>query len=62
MIERMDKEAKQTRSEILKLCWYMRGGITYTEAMNLSSEERTIIGALIKENLDTTKKSGLPFF
>jgi len=62
MIERMDREAKQTRSEILKLCWYMRGGITYTEAMNLSSEERTIIGALIKENLDTTKKSGLPFF
>jgi len=58
----MDREAKQTRSEILKLCWYMRGGITYTEAMNLSSEERTIIGALIKENLDTTKKSGLPFF
>ena len=53
---------KTTRNEVLKMCWYMRGGLTYTEAMNLSHEERTMIGRLIKENLETTKKSGLPFF
>lgn len=40
----------------------MRGGLTYEEAMNLSSEERSIIGDLIKDNIETTKKSGLPFF
>jgi hypothetical protein len=40
----------------------MRGGVTYNEAMNLSFSEREIIGALINENLETTKKSGLPFF
>jgi hypothetical protein len=28
----------------------------------LSSEERGIIGEIIKDNLETTKKSGLPFF
>jgi hypothetical protein len=40
----------------------MRGGLTYTEAMNLSHREREMIGRLVKENLETTKKSGLPFF
>ncbi len=50
------------RSEVLKLCWYMRGGLTYSEGMNLSSQEREIINAIVKENLETTKKSGLPFF
>jgi hypothetical protein len=40
----------------------MRGGLTYAESMNLSHKEREIIGALIKDNLETTKKSGLPFF
>ena len=50
------------RSEVLKLCWYMRGGLTYTEGMNLSSNERDAIGKIVKENLETTKKSGLPFF
>ena len=40
----------------------MRGGITYNEAMNLSFNERDLIGRIVKDNLETTKKSGLPFF
>jgi hypothetical protein len=40
----------------------MRGGITYNEAMMLSTKEREIIGSIIKENIETTKNSGLPFF
>lgn len=62
MIDQMDQEASNLRSEILKLCWYMRGGLSYSEAMQLSFKERELIGAIVKENLDTTKKSGLPFF
>jgi hypothetical protein len=58
----MEKEAMSIRSELLKLCWYMRGGMTYTEAMQMSFKERELIGNIVKENLDTTKKSGLPFF
>lgn len=37
-------------------------GMSFAEAMHLSFEEREIIGEIIKENLETTKKSGLPFF
>lgn len=62
MIDNMEKEADTIRSEMLKICWYMRGGITYDEVMHLSNRERTMIGNIIKENLETTKKSGLPFF
>lgn len=58
----MEQEAKSIREELIKMCWYMRGGLTFSEAMNLGLVEREIIGRLIKENLDTTKKSGLPFF
>lgn len=61
-VERMEKEAKGIKAEILKLCWSMRGGVTYNEAMHMSYEDRTLIGELIKDNLDTTKKSGLPYF
>ena len=62
LIDGMEKEAMSIRSEVLKLCWYMRGGLTYSEGMNLSGQEREIINTIIKENLETTKKSGLPFF
>jgi hypothetical protein len=37
-------------------------GFSYAEAMHLSWEEREIIAEIVKENLETTKKSGLPFF
>ena len=40
----------------------MRGGVTIDEGYNLSHEDRMLIGDIVKENLETTKKSGLPFF
>jgi len=40
----------------------MRGGLTWQEALDLAPEERQIVGQLVKENLDTTKKTGQPFF
>lgn len=40
----------------------MRGGLSYDDAIMLSYEDRKIISEIIKENLDTTKESGLPFF
>ena len=58
----MEKETKEIRQEAIKMAWYMRGGLTYEQAMSLSATERKIIGELIKDNLETTKKSGLPFF
>jgi len=62
IVDTLDQEAKQITSEVLKLCWYMRGGVTYSEVMNMSNFERESMSKLIKENLETTKKSGLPFF
>ena len=58
----MEKDVDSIRQEALKMSWYMRGGITYNQALQLSANERKFIGTLIKENLETTKKSGLPFF
>jgi hypothetical protein len=61
-IEQLEKESKALKKEIIRICWFMRGGITYDQAMDLSFEERQVIAELINDNLDTTKKSGLPFF
>ena len=44
------------------MSWYMRGGATYIDILNMSTEERTAINKLIEDNLETTKKSNLPFF
>ena len=62
MVQQMEKECDNIRQEAIRMTWYMRGGINYEQALQLSLSERKIISELIKENLETTKKSGLPFF
>ena len=62
LIESYDKESKAVKEEALKMCWFMRGGLTYEEAMYLSTQERELIAKIIKSNMETTKESGLPFF
>ena len=58
----MERETSDIKQEALKISWYMRGGLSYNDALQLSTNERSIINEIIKGNLETTKKSGLPFF
>ena len=46
----------------MKLCWHMRGGVSWQESLNLSPDERQVVSQLVKDNLETTKKTGQPFF
>jgi len=40
----------------------MRGGMTLEEGFSLCFEDRQLINDIIKDNLETTKKTQLPFF
>ena len=62
MVDDMDKETTDIKTEALRMCWYMRGGLTYDQAMLLGVAERKIISQLINDNMETTKKTGLNFF
>jgi len=57
-----DNETKNLKLELMKICWFMRGGMAWQESLNLSPDERAIVSQLVKENMETTKKSGQPFF
>jgi hypothetical protein len=58
----MEKETNEIRREALRMAWYLRGGISYEHALQLSTSERNELNEIIKDNMETTKKSGLPFF
>ena len=62
LLDQMEKESKAMRDNVLRICWYMRGSISYSDGMLLSFQDRELINKIIKENLETTKKSNLPFF
>lgn len=61
-LDSLEKDSKALKKEVMQLCWYMRGSVSYTEAMEMSPSERETIVKLVKDNLETAKKSGMPFF
>ena len=61
-VKHMENGQKEVKSEILKLIWYMRGAVSLDEGFSLTYEDRSLIGDIVKENLETTKNSGMPFF
>jgi len=62
LINQYDKEARAIKEESIRITWWMRGGINYDQAMALSLYEREIVNKIIKENMEATKSSGMPFF
>ena len=61
-LKEFDSACKNLKLELMKICWFMRGGMSWNEALVLSPEERDIVAQLVKDNMETTKKSGQPFF
>ena len=62
MFTHFENESKNIKHNLLKICWYMRGGVSYSEAHMMSPTEREIVASIIKDNLETTKDTKLPFF
>ena len=58
----MENECAAIKKNALSMSWYMRGGVSYEDILNMSAEEREEIKKIIDGNLDVTKKSQMPFF
>jgi len=58
----MEVECAAIKKNALSLSWYMRGGVSYEDILNMSASERGQINEIITSNLETTKSSKLPFF
>lgn len=61
-LDQMEQEVNEIKAGCLRMSWYMRGGVSYTDVLNMSMTERDSINKLINDNLETTKNSKLPFF
>ena len=62
LIENYEKEVGNIKKSAISYAWYLRGGISYEDVLNMSYEERNYLSDLVENNLEITKKSNLPFF
>ena len=58
---RLDGQIKEFKQELFRISWYMRGGVTVDELLQLYSfEDRDMIYNVINENIETTKETRMP--
>ena len=62
LIEGYEKEVRAYRDDALRMAWYMRGSLSYEDAMLLTLTDRELVNKIIKDNIETTEKTKLPFF
>jgi hypothetical protein len=62
LIEGMEKDVSTIKRNALTYSWYMRGGVSYEDILNMSGEEMDEISKIVESNLETTKKTQMPFF
>jgi hypothetical protein len=58
----MEEECHKIKANALKMSWFMRGGVSYEDILNMSPDEREAMARLVESNLETTKNSKMPFF
>ena len=62
LLDWYDKEVYDIKKNCLTMSWYMRGGASYEDILNMSANERESLNKIIEDNLETTKKTQMPFF
>jgi predicted membrane protein len=57
---RLDEEAKRFKSQLFKLSWFMRGGVSMHDLLHVySNEDIVIMTEIAQENIELTQKSGI---
>ena len=58
---RLDEETKDFKLELFRLSWYMRGGVSVNDLMDrYGFEDRELMYAVVKDNIESTKTAQMP--
>lgn len=58
---RLEKEIKDYKTELVRLSWYMRGGVTVDQLLHqYTYDDRQAMYVVIKENIDISKETQMP--
>jgi hypothetical protein len=58
---RLEKEAKDFKTELVRLSWYMRGGVTVDQLLHqYSHDDRSAMYTVVKENIELSKETNMP--
>jgi len=60
ILEEMALASKALTSIVTDICWHMRGSVSWEQGWQLTESQRRVMLNLIKRNIETTQKLGIP--
>ena len=58
---RLENEIKEFKTELVRISWYMRGGVTVDQLLHqYSYDDRKSMYEVVKENVDISKETNMP--
>jgi len=62
MFDSLQRESRQLLKSIVTLIYFMRGAVSYSEAMNMSYAERQVLDDFLEKRLEIEKKNPYPCY
>ena len=62
MFNGLQREGRALLNSIVSLIYFMRGAVSYSEAMNMSLAERQVISEFLDKRLEAEKNSPSPVY
>ena len=60
-IERLLKDYENNIAElktvVAQICWYMRGGVNYSQLMEMSNRDFKYFNSVVEDNIELSKKN-----
>jgi hypothetical protein len=58
--EQYEKQLSKVHKNLLKLSWYMRGGVSISELHDMPAGHIKYLNEIVSENYEMSKKAGMP--
>ncbi len=62
MFATLQRESERLLDSVITMIYFMRGAVSYSEAMNMTYAERTLVSTFIERRFEAEKKNPHPVY
>jgi len=57
LLQDYEKNIANIKKHIAQVCWYMRGGVNYSELMEMANSDYRYFNDVVEDNIELSKKN-----
>jgi len=57
LLKDYEKNIAELKTVVAQICWYMRGGVNYSQLMEMSNRDFKYFNSVVEDNIELSKKN-----